>query len=154
MSSPNPKKRDAQSPLLGDDSDLKRRFVGDSTPILVSLDEISEGDEFSEAENDLTNILKQDRESKPSEDSTMATKVDLLIGRMDKFMNCFATLHSTVTSNQRINDKKFKRLEDAHKDLAITVSSSTASNRSKIESLETQLKGSLSTNAALLKRIT
>lgn len=130
------------------------RIIGDSTLILVALDEVSEDDENPENESQLTDILKQGSDNKPGPDITIAVKVELLIGRMDQFMNCCATLHTTVSKNQRVNDKKFKRLETAHNDLAVKMASSTSSNRNKIEQLESQLKVSLSSNAVLAKRIT
>lgn len=150
----NCNKREAHSPLSGDDEDLKRRIVGDEATVLVALDGISEEDEPTEKETELGSLLSKEGENEPGQDIPMGKKVDLLIGRMDRFMSCFATLHTTVTKNQRINDKKFKSLETAHNDFAVKVASSTASNRSRIESLESQLKESLTKNAAMADRIT
>lgn len=154
MSLSNTKKRDAQSPLSGDEEDLKRRVIGDDFPVLVTLDDIDEEGDQPEAESGLALLLKQEEEIKPSEDSSMGKKVDSLIGRMDRFMNCFADLHTTVTKNQRSNDLKFSRLESAHNELAVKTASSTSNNRNRIEALEAQLKESATTNSLLLDRIT
>lgn len=152
MSSTNPKKRDAQSPLAGDDEDLKRRNIDDEPPLLIALDELSDSDSQSESDSNLKGVIK-DGTSGLKPDSCMADKVDSLIGRMDRFMDCFATLHTTVSKNQRSNLKKFKVLESAHNELSIKVSSSTASTNSRIELLEKQLKASMATNTILTDRI-
>lgn len=152
MSGPT-KKREAQSPLSGDEEDLKRRIVGNDEPILAALDELSEEDEQSTTDSDLTKLLEQEKEQKPNPDSTIAVKVDSLIGRMDRFMNCFADLHNTVTKNQHLNDRKFKHLESKHNELAAKTASSTSSNRNRIELLETQLKETMSANSSLKSRI-
>lgn len=154
MAESKPKKRDAQSPLAGDEEDLKRRIIEQDAPILVNLDDISDGEETSDTESDLTAFLRQESDNGPDPDSTMAKKVDSLIGRMDRFMNCFATLHATVTNNQRSNDRKFKSLETAHNDFAVKMTDSTTSNRSRIELLESELRESKANNSALLTRIT
>lgn len=42
MSDINEKKREAQSPLSGDEDDLKRCIIDDGVPVLATLDEIAE----------------------------------------------------------------------------------------------------------------
>lgn len=109
-------KRQAQSPLAGEDEDVKRRIIVEE-PILIALDE-PEGEEGEECDvngaSELSVILEKDLESKsaPADD-----KVDCLINRMDKFMECFAKLHTSVSKDQHVNQRKFKRLETAHNDL-------------------------------------
>lgn len=83
----------------------------------------------------------------------MSDKVESLIGRMNRFMDCFATLHSQVSKNQRSNEREFKGLETAHNDLATKVSHTTAYTLSRIDSLETQLKESISANSKLQSRV-
>lgn len=153
MSSHNNKKREAQSPLSGDDEDLKRRIIGENAPVLVSLEDINEGDESTEAESELTNILRMEGEKGPYPDSSMSQKVESLIGRMDRFMQCFASLQASTSKNQRSNDKKFKLLESAHNTLATKVSESAALNDDRMVSLEKQLKDATSANAALTKKV-
>lgn len=153
MENYNPKKRDAQSPLSGDEDDLKRRFLEDNKPVFVSLDSIDEESDHCPPGSDLSVLLKQDEKNRPDVDSSMSIKVDSLIGRMDRFMNCFADLHATVTKNQNSNEKKFKHLESAHNELAVKVTNSVSVNRNRIELLESQLKDSMSANSALVNRI-
>lgn len=145
------KKRDAQSPLSGEEEDLKRRIIDVGAPALISLDETSEEEEPSDS--DLTALRKLESESKEDPDKSVSDRVDSLIGRMDRFMDCFASLHTTVTKNQRSNDKKFKRLEVAHNDLATLVGNSTSATSSKIESLEAKLNETLAANSRLTSRI-
>lgn len=91
---------------------------------MVSLVDIDEEEDQAEAEPTLAALLKQEKENRPSSDSMMSKKVDSLIGRMDRFMNCFADLHATVTKNQRSNDRKFKHLESAHNEFAVKITNS------------------------------
>lgn len=121
---------------------------------MVSLEDIAEDDDHAEAEPSLAALLKQEEENRPSADSTMGKKVDSLIGRMDRFMNCFADLHATVTKNQRTNDKKFKHLESVHNEFAVKITNSVSNNRERIEQLELQLEESTSANTSLADRIT
>lgn len=69
-------------------------------------------------------------------------------------MECFATLHSTVTKNQNTNTRKFQKLEHAHNDLATKVANSTNSTMSRLESLETKLHESQLENTKLATKIT
>lgn len=146
------KKREAQSPLAGDDEDLKRRIIEDKTPILVKLDEIPDDDE-EPAGSELTILCKLEGERESEAEKNVSDKVESLIGRMDRFMDCFATLHSQVSKNQRSNDRKFKGLETAHNTLATRVSQTTAYTLSRIDSLETQLQESISANSKLQRRV-
>lgn len=154
MSTSSNKKRELQSPLSGDEDNQKRRAIGEHDPILVALDEISEDDDQAAAESGLNELLRQEKENRPDPDGSMAKKVDSLIGRMDCFMNCFADLHATVSKNQRLNDKKFKHLESTHNEFAVRITKSASSNKSRIESLEAQLKETKATNSALVNRLT
>lgn len=154
MENLNPRKRDAQSPLSGDEDDVKRRFIEDNKPVLVSLDDIVEEDGTAAEDSELVALLKHDEKDRPDADSTMTKKVDSLIGRMDRFMNCFADLHATVTKNQCFNEKKFKHLEAAHNEFAVKVTNSVTNNSSRIDLLGMQLKESLSANTVLVNRIT
>lgn len=121
-------KRQAQSPLSGDEDDIKRRILMEDSPILVSLDEISEEERESESTvgTELIELLKNGDSKGLGENQPAGAKVDSLINRMDRFMECFASLHSTVSKNQHSNDRKFKRLEEAHNDLAIKVKDSSS----------------------------
>lgn len=147
------RKRDAESPLSGEDDDLKRRIIGEGPSTLVSLDEITDDEDQSDPGTDLAALRKMEGERKEDPDKSVSDRVDSLIGRMDRFMDCFATLHSTVTKNQRCNEKKFKCLEGAHNDLATKVDNSEMATKSKIDSLEAQLTESLSTTSRLSSRI-
>lgn len=149
----NPKKRDAQSPLIGDADDLKRRIVGEDAPVLITLDELSDSENPADLGSELSEILKGEGTSETDPDKSLGSKVDSLINRMDRFMDCFATLHSTVTKNQLSNDRKFKHLESAHNDLATKVSHSTASAKCRLETLESQLKDSISANSVLANKV-
>lgn len=79
-------KRQAQSPLSGEDEDVKRRIIMEETPILISLDETTEDEEGGEGEIngglELSAMLEKDLESKLDKDQTAANKVDCLINRM------------------------------------------------------------------------
>lgn len=153
MAESNANKRQAQSPLSGDEDDLNRRIIDDEAPVLLSLDEISDNEEKG-AEEELLSLVNKDGNKDDESNKSTAEKVEFLIGRIDRFMDCFATLQSSVNKNQRSNDKKFKQLEGAHNELATKVASSTISNRMRIEALEAQLKDSLSKNTRLENRIT
>lgn len=121
--------------------------------MLVTLEDLPESDDNADTESDLMNTLKLEGEKLPSQDCSTALKVESLIGRMDRFMHCFATLQATTSKNQKFNDKKFKLLETTHNTLATKVPSATSSNKDKIEELERQLKDSTSANAALSKKV-
>lgn len=153
MASLNKKKREAPSPLSGDEEDLKRRFIQEDEPAFISLDDVSEEGDDAEGESDLVNVLKHEGENPPNPDSSVSVKVESLIGRMDRFMQCFTVLQSTSSKNQRSNDKKFKFLESAHNTLAAKVAGSTATNRDRIEELEKKLKDSISENSALSRKV-
>lgn len=81
------KKREAQSPLLGEDDDLKRRNIEGEIPVLISLDEISENEDHSDSGSELTVLRKLEGEKKDAPDITPNDTVDSLIGRMDRFMD-------------------------------------------------------------------
>lgn len=153
MSATNKKKRDAQSPLAGDDDDLKRRIIGEDKPDLIALDEILDDVDENEAEFDLTKLLRQEDEKVKNLDSSATQNVESLIGRMDRFMQCFASLQASTYKNQRMNEKKFKQIESAHNALASKVANSSASTNSRIETLEEELKECLTANSALTKKV-
>lgn len=74
-------KRQAQSPLSGDDEDVKRRIIMEDTLTIISLDELSGGEGGEESDtnggSELAAIQGKDLESKP--DQMAANKVDCLI---------------------------------------------------------------------------
>lgn len=146
-------KRHAQSPLSGDEDDLKRRIIMDDSPILVSLADISEEDNESTENSELGKLLGNGAGDGLDANRSAAEKVDNLITRMDKFMECFAGLHSIVSTNQNVNTRKFKRLEEVHNKLATKVSDTTNSMTGRLDSLETKLKESQSLNANLADKI-
>lgn len=98
-------------------------------------------------------VLKHGGGEEPGPEHSTAEKVDCLINRMDKFMECFASLHSTVSKNQSSNIRKFKRLENAHNSLATKVSNSTISMKDRLDSLESKLKESQSMNTKLADKV-
>lgn len=146
-------KRQAQSPLSGDEDDLKRRIIMEDPPILVSLDETSEEEIESSGSTELIALLQNDDGKEAGSNQSAAVKVDSLINRMDKFMECFANLHSTVSKNQNSNTRKFKRLEQAHNALATKVADSSNSMADRFESLESKLKETQAANAKLADKI-
>lgn len=78
---------EAQSPLLGDGTQNKRRNIMENPPSLVTHDEISGDSSQSDAKMDLPVNLREESGSV----STLTTdeKVDKLIRHMDKFIECF-----------------------------------------------------------------
>lgn len=148
-------KRQAQSPLQGEDECLKQcRNIMEDVPTPISLNElpeIEEGD--SDGRSDLCAILKGDSDTKADPDKSVAEKVDSLIGRMDQFMGCFAKLHTLVTKDQHANQRKFKFLESAHNDLIGKVVKLAETTELRIESLEAKLEESLSSNTKLTERV-
>lgn len=149
-------KRTAQSPLSGDEEDLKRRYIMEDPPTLTSLEEIPEGEDSESASNEgsaLSALLEEDDKSKPHSSRPPAEKVDCLIDRMDNFMKCFATLHSTVIKNDHSNQRKFKGLESAHNDLINKVVKSAETTEGRLEALEAKLEESLSANAKLADKV-
>lgn len=149
-------KRQAQSPLSGDEDDVKRRIIMVDVPSLISLDEISDNEEKETTPGEgaeLYAILEEDNKTKPNTDRPSAEKVDCLIDRMDNFMKCFANLHATVNKNQHTNQRKLKRLETAHNELINTVVKSAESTESRLETLESKLEESISANARLASKI-
>lgn len=146
-------KRQAQSPLSGDEDDLKRRIIMEDPPTLVSLDEISEDESEPTPDTELEKLLGNGGGKEADTTRSAAEKVDCLINRMDKFMECFSSLHSTVSRNQHTNTRKFKRLEQAHNDLATKVIDSSSSTLGRLESLEAKLKESQSENAKLANKL-
>lgn len=146
-------KRNAQSPLSGDEDDIKRRIIMEDSPILVSLDEISEEENESTEGSELTDLLKHGDGKDLEDKMPPAAKVDSLINRMDRFMECFASLHSTVSKNQNSNNRKFKKLEEAHNDLAVKVKDTSLSTVSRLESLEARLKETQLENTKLSDQV-
>lgn len=148
-------KRQAQSPLSGDDEDVKRRIIMEDTLTIISLDELSGGEGGEESDtnggSELAAIQGKDLESKP--DQMAANKVDCLINWMDRFMECFAKLHTTVSKDQHVNQRKSKHLETAHNDLVDKVVKSAESTESRMESLEAKLEETLSANAKLADKV-
>lgn len=118
--------------------------------MLVSLDDSTGDEDNAEIESDLTNILREEGVKVENPDSSVSQKFESL---MDRFMHCFASLQATTSKNQRSNNKKFKLLESAHNTLATKVASATSINSDKIESLENQLKDSISANTVLARKV-
>lgn len=82
-------------------------------PTLVTLDEISDSEYKETSANggsELLAILEGDPKSTNKSDQPPSEKVDRLIDRMDRFMDCFANLHSTVSKNQASNQRNFYAL--------------------------------------------
>lgn len=77
-------------------------------------------------------LLKKDGGKGSDPTQSAAEKVDCLINRMDRFMDCFTNLLSTLTKNQYTNDLKFKRLELAHNNMVTTVVNSANSTENKL----------------------
>lgn len=144
-------KRQAQSPLSGDEEDLKRRIIMEEAPILVTLDETFDSeckDATANGDSELLAILEGGTKSEDKNDQPPPEKVDRLIDRMDRFMECFANLHSTVIRNQASNLGNLKRLETTHNDMVNKVVKSAESTEGRFETLEC-----LSVNAKLTERI-
>lgn len=148
-------KRQAQSPLAGDEDYLKRRIIMEDLPLVISLDDTcnEETAPLPDGGAELASILENDNKVKPKSDRPADEKVDCLIDRMDNFMKCFAALHSTVIKNQHGNERKLKCLEAAHNDLVGKVVKSAESTESRIESLEAKLEESLSANTELADKV-
>lgn len=72
----NASKREAHSPAMGDDLQMKRRNILDDPPSIVSLDEISEDSSQSDVETD--SLINQDE--RPISTLSTDDKVDCLIG--------------------------------------------------------------------------
>lgn len=68
-------------------------------------------------------------------------------------MECFAKLHTTVSKDQHVNQRKSKHLETAHNDLVDKVVKSAESTESRMESLEAKLEETLSANAKLADKV-
>lgn len=101
-------KRQAQSPLSGDEEDLKRRIIMEDPPILIRLDETSEEENELDKPTELKALIKHGDGIEHDPNRPPTDKVDSLINRMDRFMECFVNLHSTVSRNQNSNSRKFK----------------------------------------------
>lgn len=146
-------KRPAQSPLSGDEDDLKRRIIMEDPPILISLDEISEDEDEVRKPMELKALIEYGGAKEHDRNQPASEKVDSLINRMDRFMECFANLHSTVSRNQNSNSRKFKCLESAHNDLVTKVSNSNSVIVDRLDSLESKLKESQSENNKLAEKL-
>lgn len=130
-------KRDAQSPASGEGDNVKRRAL-DERLNLISLDEISDVD--SQSDHELDTVSKPLPKGEDEEKAIpLGEKVDLLIGRMDKFIDCFASMQKTTAKTQKRNDKKFKRLEEAHNVLVNRVGDSAKATYSRLEDLESRI---------------
>lgn len=150
-------KRHAQSPLSGDEEDLKSRIIMEEVPNLVALDELPDSEDQATADNGgsaLLAILEGEGKTNTQSEKASSDKVDRLIDRMDRFMECFANLHSTVSRNQSSNQQNFKRLEAAHNDMVNKVVKSAESTESRLESLEAKLEESLAANEKLVDKVT
>lgn len=70
-------------------------------PTLVSLDEISDSESQSDNEVDiLSKTQKTDKEN--GEAILLEDKVDALIGRMDRFFDCFSTMQKGTKKYQNV----------------------------------------------------
>lgn len=132
------KKREAQSPLLGDDTQGKRRNILENPPSLVMLDELSGDSSQSDAESDLPVNLREDI-GKSVSTLTVNDKVDKLIGRMDMFLECFNVMQKKSAKREKKDNKKFKCLETAHNDLITTVVDLNQATNSRLLNLEERL---------------
>lgn len=145
-------KRGAQSPIMGDDQQAKRRNILDNPPSLVTLDEISDSSQ-SDAELDLPLKLLEDKE-KPTASLSVDEKVDTLIGRMDRFLECFTIMSKKTAKKDKKTDKKFKSLESAHNDLVSKVVDSTTATDTRLAELEERLALSEDVNKNLSDKLT
>lgn len=147
------RKRDAQSPLLGDDAQSKRRNILDKPPRLVTLDELSGDSCQSDAETDLPTNLRED-DGKSVSSLTTDEKVDKLIGRMDEFLECFNVMQRKSTKRAKRDDKKFKCLETAHNELITTVVDTNDITNLRLAKLEERLLQSEERNKDLSEKLT
>lgn len=149
-------KRHAQSPLDGEGADNKRRNISEDPPPLISLEEIPDEDSHSDVEPDppTTVLGDKDKDNLPQARTlTTDEKVDKLIDRMDRFLDCFHTVQKTSKKEQRNNNRKFKHLEQAHNDLISKVVNSATLNDEKFEQLEERLAQSELMNKDLTDKI-
>lgn len=146
------RKRDAQSPLSGDEAQNKRRNILENPPKLVTLDELSGDSSYSDVETDLPSYPKDD-DGKTVASLTTDEKVDKLIGRMDKFLDCFNIMQRKSTKRAKRDDKKFKCLESAHNELIATVVDSTDTINSRLAKLEDKLTQSEDRNRELSDKL-
>lgn len=130
-------KRDAQSPPAGEGDNVKRRTMEDKLN-LISLDEISDSESHSDFE--VEPMLKPPHNDDKEVEIPLGDKVHLLIGRMDKFIDCFSSMQKNTAKNQKRNEKKFKRLEEAHNVLLTRVGGNSEATSSKLEELESRIK--------------
>lgn len=144
-------KRDAQSPLLGDDSQMKRRNILQDPPALVNLDEISGESSQSDSEFDTT-VKPPSDILKPS--ATLTEKVDSLIGRMDSFLECFSISQKKAAKKERKDNRKFKHLVSAHNDIASRVAESSSAIDARLVELEDRLARSENLNKDLSDKLT
>lgn len=135
-------KREANSPVMGDDQQTKRRNIHEDPPSLVCLDKISGDSSQSDAETDtLTNS-----DERPLTTLSTDEKVDCLIGHMDKFFECFNIVQKKASKNERKNARKFNYLESAHNELLSKVVSASSSTDLRLRNLEERLVGSEDAN--------
>lgn len=113
-------------------------------------------DEESGSDSDFDSApthLSQD-ENPTASKLTIDDKVDSLIGRMDKFLNCFVSMQNSSKKQQKSNDRKFKHLQTAHNELSVKTSDKTNLAMSKISTLEERLERSEASNKKLMEKFT
>lgn len=146
-------KEKGRSPLLGDDTQSKRQNILENPPSLVSLDELSGDSSQSDAETDLPVNIRED-DNKSASSLTTDEKVDKLISRMDKFLECFNVMQRKSYKRDKRDDKKFKRLELAHNELVTSVVDSTDTTNLRLSKLEERLIQSEDRNRDLSDKLT
>lgn len=130
---------------------MKRRNTLEDPPSLVSLDDLSGDSSQSEAETDLPSTLQG--ADKPSSTQSVDEKVDTLINRMDKFLDCFNIIQKKAAKKEKSDSKKFKCLEAAHNDLIAKVITSSTTTDSRLDSLEERLARSEDLNKDLSDKL-
>lgn len=139
--------------MEGDSDENKRRNISDSPPPLISLDEISDRDSESDADTDSLAILENKDKDNSSSTLTVDEKVDKLIDRMDRFLDCFNSMQKSSKKQQKGNDRKFKHLERGHNELISKVVNSAEYTDSRLDSLEERLLRSENMNKDLTDKI-
>lgn len=119
---------------------------------MISLDEISDSESQSDYEVD-PELNPPHNDAGEEEKIPLGVKVDLLIGRMDKFIDCFSLMQKNTAKNQKRNEKKFKRLEEAHNVLITRVGGKSEATCSKLEELESRIKQNEIENKELKSRL-
>lgn len=139
---------------MGDDLQAKRRNILEDPPAPVVLDEISGESSQSDAELDMPFKMSEEKDKdKPQPALTTDEKVDRLIGRMDKFFECFNIVQKQSLKNEKSNNRKFKHLETAHNELLSTVVDSSRATDSRIADLESKLARCIETNKDLTDKV-